>query len=112
MVWALGRLGQRQPLYGPMNCVLPAVVAEKWCDVLLRLDEARLSHLAVMQMARNTGDRYRDIAVAHRDELATWFTETDAPQHLVELVTTGGTLAEEEQDQIFGEALPKGLRVR
>ena len=28
-VWALGRIGARVPLYGPLNTVVPAEVAER-----------------------------------------------------------------------------------
>lgn len=36
--WALARLGSRQPLYGPWNCVLPAEVAAGWLRQLLQLE--------------------------------------------------------------------------
>ena len=112
MVWALGRLGQREPLYGPLNNVVPSSDAERWCNALLELDVFESSHLAGMQMARRTGDRYRDLDDKVRTQIADWLTETSAPSNLVALVTEGGKLAEEEQDQVFGEALPKGLRIR
>ncbi len=112
MIWSLGRLGQRQPLHGPLNTVVPQIEAGNWCDTLLKLKIRESSHLALMQLARYTGDRYRDLDISIRDRVADWLTETHAAPHLVELVTQGGTLADEEQDQVFGEALPKGLRIR
>jgi hypothetical protein len=112
MIWALGRLGQRQPLYGPLNTVVPEADAGKWCKALLDLDAPEPLHLALMQLARKTGDRYRDLDSALRDRVANWLSEIKAASHLIELVTKGGTLAEEERDQVFGEALPKGLRFR
>ena len=112
MIWSLGRLGQRQPLYGPLNTVVPETVAEDWCRALLELPVHESSPLALMQLARNTGDRYRDLDDRIRDRVAVWLSETSAAAHLIELVSQGGTLADEEQDQIFGEALPKGLRIR
>src|SRR5262249_23273976 len=33
--WAVGRLGARQPLYGPADAVVAADVAERWLDRLL-----------------------------------------------------------------------------
>ncbi|HZF39004.1 MAG TPA: Hsp70 family protein, partial [Blastocatellia bacterium] len=38
-LWSLGRLGARIPLYGPLNCVIPAEVAAQWMRSLLRLAE-------------------------------------------------------------------------
>jgi hypothetical protein len=35
-----------------------------------------------------------------------------APAHFITLVREGGLLDTEEQNLIFGEALPKGLRIR
>lgn len=111
MIWALGRLGQRQPFYGPLNTVVPAEVAGIWCSELLGSGSPVLS-LALMQLARNTGDRYRDLDAMLRDRVAAWLSENQAAPHLIELVTQGGALAEEERNQVFGEALPKGLRIR
>ncbi len=36
-LWSLGRLGARIPLYGPLNCVVPAETAAQWMKSLLRL---------------------------------------------------------------------------
>jgi len=112
MTWALGRLGQRQPLHGPLNTVIAPSDAARWCETLLKFKNCESSHLALMQLARHTGDRYRDLDVSIRNRVAEWLKQTGAASHFVELVTQGGTLADEEQDQVFGEALPKGLRIR
>ena len=37
MLWAIGRLGARVPLYGPLNTVVPAETAADW---LTRADAA------------------------------------------------------------------------
>ena len=68
MIWSLGRLGQRQPLYGPLNTVVPQNEAGNWCDALLELKGNAALHLALMQLARNTGDRYRDLDTLIRDQ--------------------------------------------
>jgi hypothetical protein len=41
-----------------------------------------------------------------------WLAERGASEHAMKLVRDGGRLEREEQDRVFGEALPKGLRVR
>lgn len=112
MVWALGRIGQRQPLYGPLNQVVPKQDAQKWCELLMEADLFESSHLAVMQLARLTEDRYRDLDDSFRKRVADWMQETNASANLVELVANGGKLADEERDKVFGEALPRGLRLR
>ena len=70
-----------------------------------------MTRLAVMQMARRTDDRYRDLPEKARDKVLAWLDRADAPEHFVNLVRSGGMLSEEEQDLVFGESLPKGLRI-
>ena len=73
-------------------------------------DEAR--QFAVMQLARRTNDRYRDISDSTRDSVLRWLKRHDAAVHLIELVAEGGELAGDESAQIFGESLPSGLRLK
>lgn len=111
--WALGRLGSRTPFYGGLNHVVPGEVAARWALALIAKPEGRNKELffAVTQLARRTGDRYRDIPSAAREEIIAWLTNALAPQHDLQLVAEGGALDEAERDSVFGEALPKGLRL-
>jgi molecular chaperone DnaK (HSP70) len=112
MIWALGRLGQRVPVYGPLNTVVPLARARAWLEKLLAAtDPDRATHLAVMQLARRTHDRHRDLPEALRAETLEWLQQCQAADHWIELVAQGGTLDAEEQGQVLGEALPIGLRV-
>jgi hypothetical protein len=112
MIWALGRVGARTPLYGPLNAVVPPDVVSKWLPSLLEFDfDKPLQHLAVMQLARRTGDRFRDISESDRGRVLKWFDAEDASPQLCKLVREGGQLASTEQDLVFGEALPRGLRI-
>ncbi|QDU54983.1 hsp70 family protein [Aeoliella mucimassa] len=113
MLWTVGRLGQRVPVHGPLNTLVSAARAGKWLDAVLELaaDDA-MTPLVVMQLARMTGDRHRDLEQSKREQAANWLEQRNAAAHLVELVRHGGTLDHEEQSQVFGEALPSGLRLR
>jgi len=110
--WTLGRLGARQPLYGPLNTVLAADVAERWLEELFKLEtpDAQTT-FAIVQLARKTGDRYRDISETSRREVLDWLNQRPAAEHAIHLVRDGGTLDAEEQSRAFGESLPKGLRL-
>lgn len=112
IVWAVGRIGSRVPVYGPLNTVVSTELAGKW---LRRLLDSRASGdaltLAVMQLARRTEDRYRDIPAELRAETVEWLKTESAPEHLIQLVERGGTLEIEEQNKVFGESLPIGLRI-
>lgn len=113
MVWALGRIAARVPLYGPLNAVLPIDTVRSWLTRLMPLDvRESVLPLAVMQAARKTGDRFRDLPESLRGEVAEWLAARSAPEHFIALVRDGGTLDEQEQGLIFGESLPRGLRLR
>lgn len=112
LVWAIGRIGARQPLHGPLNCVVPAETASAWLKVLLKdRDPSPSARLATMELARRTDDRYRDLPERLRRETADWLAGTGAPARFVHLVERGGRLERDEEDLVFGESLPRGLRL-
>ncbi len=111
--WALGRLAARVPLYGPLSGVIDAGRVELWIEKWMMLPATgNEMYLAIMQSARRTGDRYRDISVESREEVLSWLERQQAPVHYLELVREVGKLATEEQSEIFGESLPLGLRLQ
>lgn len=111
-VWAIGRLGSRVPVYGPLNAQPGAEEVERWVRAILgQAAVAEKTWFALTQMARLTGDRYRDLSKALRDELLARMVAGGAPEHYVKLVREGGELAAEEQRLAFGESLPRGLRI-
>ena len=112
MIWALGRLGQRVPLHGALNTVVPVQHAARWLDVILNRSEKELVfYVTVMQMSRRTDDRHRDIDSCLRDRVVEWLAAHGAAEHLVELVRSGGSLDEGERVVVYGESMPVGLRV-
>lgn len=114
LTWALGRVGARVPVYGPLNGVMAPDVAAKWIERLIDIADCNdtVTQLALMQMSRRTGDRYRDVRDTIRDDVINELTRGNARDHLIELVREVGTLESDEATQIFGEALPAGLKVR
>ncbi len=112
ILWTLGRLGARVPVYGPLNVVVGNEVANEWVRRLLELSQQEpLESWAVMQLARRTDDRYRDISERQRTKVLDWLTALGAAESLVRLVRDGGQLDAEQQTRAFGEALPRGLRI-
>lgn len=112
MAWALGRLGARVPVYGPLNTVLPVEVVVQWLEQLLALDiDDPMAYLAAMLMARRTHDRYRDLPERLREETIGWLVGHNAPPHYTTLIREGGQLESEEQSLVVGESLPRGLRI-
>jgi hypothetical protein len=111
-LWSLGRIAARVPVYGPLNNLVPAEQVEAWLTTLVGLKHAGQSaQFAAVQMARLTGDRYRDLSDPARDKVLAWLAQHAAPDHFTSLVRDGGQLAAEEQKAAFGESLPRGLRI-
>lgn len=111
-VWSIGRLGARVPLYGPLNTVVPSESAASWLTRLLEFKRPpETLPLALMQLARRTGDRYRDIGEPLRAKVLRRLADDDSAEHFRELVEQGGELEEDEQAVVFGDSLPRGLRI-
>ncbi len=113
LIWSLGRLGSRVPMYGPLNLVLPVSTVRPWIRWLLDCDPLQdpAVDLALMQLGRRTQDRFRDIDEGLRQQIVSRLLSSGARPHLIQLVREGGTLEHEEAGLIFGESLPSGLRV-
>jgi molecular chaperone DnaK (HSP70) len=112
-VWALGRFGARAPLYGPLNELVSQETATQWAMLILtKTKPGATANLAIMQICRKCNDRYRDIDDDTREKIITFMTTNKASHHLIELIKTGGSLDEEEKSNVFGEKLPRGLRVQ
>ena len=111
--WALARLGARVPAYGPPNAVVEAEIVESWLRRLMTIDTGRSElRFAVMQMARRTGDRFRDISSQSRQQVVEWLEAARASAHYLELVRQGGELETGEERLVFGDSLPSGLTIR
>jgi hypothetical protein len=112
LLWMLGRIGARRPQYGPLNLTVDLDHVKGWLDGIMHLaGEDAADSLAVMQLARKTGDRYRDLDDGARDQVLKWMDRVQSPKKLRRLVREVGTLDSEQQALIFGEALPVGLRL-
>ena len=111
-LWALSRLGARIPFYGPLDLVIKPTEAASWVKSLitskLRPDEA-IAHTLV-QLARSTGDRARDLPEGDRQQVAIWLGQLPQNDRFQELLSNPESAwQEQEQDWIFGESLPTGL---
>jgi len=108
-LWAIGRLGARLPLYGPLNGVVSPAVAERWIEVLLQLKELTADAAsAIAQIGARTDDPARDISesvaatAAARLASGEWGT---AAEKLTTVVATTSV----DAGRVFGETLPEGL---
>lgn len=111
-LWALSRLGSRQPLQGSLDRVIPAAEATAWLSALLRLGLEPTEHVAfcLVLLAQYTGDRARDVSEDAREEVSRWLSRLPEPAGPRAMLTSASEgLRKEEQTWILGEELPAGL---
>jgi molecular chaperone DnaK (HSP70) len=112
--WALGRLGARTLFYGPVNCVVRREIASAWVERLLRTEWRKSDALAftVVQLARCTGDRTRDLEDELRQRVAQRLTPLSSGERLAKQVLEVVPLEAKEQARILDESVPVGLQIR
>jgi len=113
-IWALGRLGARQPFAGPLNCVVDRAIVEKWLEELLQVEWRKGSAIgfAAVQLARYVGDRDRDLNEVLRARLAERLRPLPAGERAARLITELVPLEGQERARILDESLPVGLEIR
>ena len=113
-VWlgALGRMGARIPLYGPLNCVVAAETAAGWVKVLLERPDLtpEVAH-AVIQIGRFTGDGARDLEAELRREAASRLGAAGIADDLLEALRKYVVPGHGDAVRMFGESLPFDLHL-
>jgi hypothetical protein len=112
LLWAIGRLGARAPLYGPLSSVVPPSEAARWVEALssIRLTTPDLAG-AIVQIGARTGDPLRDLdadlLARTRHRLREAGISDQALQPLDIIVPSSSA----DANRVFGEPLPDGLRL-
>ncbi len=113
-LWAISRIGARQPFYGTLDRLVPMAEVENWIETLLKLkvDQPELMANTLIQLARYTGDRTRDIPESLRLRVAEALAALPNGEQLKSrLMNLHQKMAPAEQDWLFGESLPTGLAI-
>lgn len=111
--WTIGRLGTRIPLYGSIHGVVPRETAERWLERVFAADwkENRDAAFAGTMLSRMSGDRERDLDPQLHQRAAKVLKEAQAPASWVRMVSQVAELDAADEQQVFGESLPPGLRL-
>jgi molecular chaperone DnaK (HSP70) len=111
--WAVGRIGARMPFHGSSHNVVSAEIVETWLPQLLAEDWKKTPQIgfAATLISRMSGDRARDISSEMREQVLEKLKLSKAPTSWLEMVESVKELSEKEEKQIFGEALPAGLKL-
>jgi molecular chaperone DnaK (HSP70) len=112
-LWALGRIGARQPFYGNTHDVVPAETAVAWVETLLALDWKHLepAAFAATHLARMTDDRTRDLPLALRERIMARLVAINAPPIWIDMVRQRVELDAATERRVLGESLPPGLKL-
>lgn len=111
--WAVGRIGARIPFHGSSHNVIPADIVSQWLPQILSEDWKKTPHagFAATLIARLSGDRARDIDESVRLQIIAKLKLSKMPSSWIDMVEQVKELDEKEEQQIFGEALPPGLKL-
>jgi hypothetical protein len=109
--WAIGRLGARNPLYGPLNTVVAPAVAERWIRALLEARELTgdLAE-AIGRIGARTGDPARDVPEAVAG-MAIARLEAGGHEAAIDQLRNVVEPARADAGRTFGESLPQGFRL-
>jgi hypothetical protein len=112
LLWSIGRLGARVPLYGPLSGVVAAHDARQWIDALVGIKRMTPdAAAAIVQIGARTGDPLRDldksVVERARARLRDAGIDAGAYRALDEIVAPSTA----ETNRVFGEPLPDGLRL-
>jgi len=126
-LWALARIGARQPLYASVHSVIHVEAVEEWIAHLLEIQHLPKDEkiFTLTQLARKTSDRARNIRDKVRDQVIEFFTlareeaalesgrkpELAALDQAIQSVREVSHYQTSEQSLVFGESLPKGLQL-
>jgi hypothetical protein len=112
LLWSIGRLGARVPFHASAHLAVPAATAEAWIARLLALPIPRRELVfPLAQLARRSGDRVRDVPDDVRARVLGALAEGGAPGETLRAVREVAEASAEEEQRIFGESLPPGLRL-
>ncbi len=114
--WALTRIASRTLFYGPLNLVLHPQVVEPMIENLLDFTPGNDSEkngwaFCLANMARLTGQRSLDVDEAVRHKVIDRLKPLNVPAKWVSLLEHVVEMEAADRGQLFGESLPKGLRL-
>ncbi|MGZ4999864.1 MAG: Hsp70 family protein [Methylomonas sp.] len=111
--WALGRVGSRILFHGSNHDVISPATVSVWLQQILSADWKKQPQaaFAATLMSRCCDDRVRDINDDMRVQVLDKLKQVKAAASWIEMVAEFKQLDENQEKQVFGEALPPGLKL-
>lgn len=109
--WALSRIGARELLFGPVDRVIPPPVIYDWIEALISVSRTNPVPVgpALMQLARKTGDRARDLDPGPVARIREWLSQQGFSEDHLRILSEVVPYKRLEAGTLFGEDLPSGL---
>jgi molecular chaperone DnaK (HSP70) len=109
--WALGRVGARVPLYGSSHKTVDPGKASEWLNLLLEAHSRNIegAGFAIVQLARLSGDRGRDLEDGLRGRALQALSDSGAPESWQRLLREVVRMETADRARAFGDTLPAGL---
>lgn len=113
VLWALARVGAREPMYGNWEQVVGPEVVATWLHDLLARDwrKQEACAFAASHLARMTGERSRELDDETRKQVLAKLAACGAPANWQSMVREVVVLDEAAQARLIGESLPPGLKL-
>jgi molecular chaperone DnaK (HSP70) len=113
LIWSLSRIGGRDLLYGPVDRVVPPSEAAAWAERLMGMEPRNPVPVgsALVQMARKTGDRARDMDAQTIDRVSAWLEQHQMTDK-IKFLTMVVPMERQDETLMFGEELPSGIILR
>ncbi len=103
VLWAIGRVAARQPVYGPLNCVLDAASVENLLPSLLKVQsDPTALNATLVQISRKTGDRFRDLSATGSKNVLAHLKKNGASERQMQQVETIVQLDSAETNELLG----------
>lgn len=111
--WALGRLGGRVPLYGPVDRLVSAEVAGGWLERLIRCKiKGREATFAAVQLARLTDDRARNVGEEQRTKAKVYLKNLKVEAHTLRPLEEVVVSEVRTEQEFYGDSVPMGLALK
>jgi molecular chaperone DnaK (HSP70) len=109
--WAFSRIGARELLYGPVDRVIPPGEISSWIEALVSgtWTNPEPAGLALIQLARKTGDYARDVDPAVIERIHGRLSRQGFLENQLRVLSQVVPYRKQETSTIFGEDLPAGL---
>lgn len=109
--WSLSRIGARELLYGPADCVIPPSEVFSWIESILDQNWRNPKPIgaALVLLARKTGDRTRDLESSPMERIIDWISQYDFLEPYLRFFKEVVPMAKTEETAVFGESLPSGI---